>query len=90
MDEIKELIRELKEDIKDTKKQLAKYEKQLICNHDMKVGPGDDLSTTGPTGLYEFCNKCGYYKEIGYKSGNGPIFYGALGKKKHNFYCCRR
>jgi len=33
------------------------------------VGEGDDLSTTGPTGIYVWCKKCKHRNAVGYIGG---------------------
>jgi hypothetical protein len=82
INDIKNRISYLKKDIEQNKKLIHKYEKQLICKHDLNIVGGDNISTTGPTGLYQFCNKCGYNEEVGYIGEKGNVFYKDLEKKK--------
>ena len=54
--------------------------KQVVtCEHkDTDVYYGDDISTTGPTGIYEKCRKCGKQELIGHSGRHGDVLYGSV------------
>jgi hypothetical protein len=54
---------------------LSEAKKMKSCDHDFYVETGDNLSTTGPTGLYKCCRNCAYHEEVGYIGVDRKIFY---------------
>ncbi len=67
---------ELKEDIKYREQELEYLKGILYCNrHQFYEFEGDDLSTTGPTGLYRSCKKCGFKQTVGYVGSKGKVYF---------------
>ena len=65
----------INEDIKIYESLLKSLRKQAKCKHEFIIEEGDNLSTTGPTGLYKDCKKCEHSELIGYLGQKGPIFF---------------
>lgn len=82
MDDFEKRIKRIKDEITVGKKALARIKKQQACKHTLTVSAGDSISTTGPTGLYEYCPKCEWRKEVGYIGGNRRVFYAEEEKKR--------
>lgn len=65
---------------------LKRYKKILGCDHVFFISEGDNISTTGPTGLYKQCEKCDYKEGVGYKGENGDVFYAEEEKKQQKLF----
>ena len=60
-----------KEEIESLTWQLAMFTKIRDCNHKFIYSYGEDLSVTGPTGIYKRCKNCEYKKAVGYRGAKG-------------------
>ena len=45
------------------------------CKHDLQYSYGDNVSTTGPTGIFEYCTKCDRRKLVGESGAMGDRWY---------------
>ncbi len=51
-------------------------EKCKKCDsRELSSGYGDNLSTTGPTGIWTTCKSCGWYIAIGFHGSKGDEFF---------------
>lgn len=72
----------LEQKIEFQNKLLKALTEQNKCEHEINIVKGEDTSTTGPTGLYEDCHKCGYHKLVGHVGEKGPVIYAEEEKKR--------
>ena len=67
--------KDIEENIKAAKKEVDYYKSILDCTHIFAYNYGDDISTTGPTGIFKWCKNCSYRKIVGHSGATGNKWY---------------
>ena len=68
-------MNDVSEKIRILEKLIKSYKNIQRCKHNYYITAGDNISVTGPTGLYKCCKKCDYKEEVGYIGKEGNVFY---------------
>lgn len=63
---------------------------KIWLDPDLRVGLGDSISTTGPTGIFVYCRKCTFSRLVGHCGESGAVYYRKLKHSSHDSVRGRR
>lgn len=58
-----------------TEKKLFGLKEELACDHVFEYSYGDNISTTGPTGIWKHCFQCAYSELVGHRGRKDDVIY---------------